>query len=118
MIKKKDKKETFTKAFAALEEALDLPIVTNRDFAGVVQSFEFCYEACWKYLKADLEDQGLTLNPPTPRQVFSLAFQNFYFENEQIALDLIKDRNLSTHTYDRSLAEALVARIQGLTAVG
>ncbi|MCX6118819.1 MAG: nucleotidyltransferase substrate binding protein [Proteobacteria bacterium] len=51
--------------FSALKESVSTPPVENRDFAGIVQSFEFTYELTWKTLKIYLEQQGISA--PFPR---------------------------------------------------
>jgi nucleotidyltransferase substrate binding protein (TIGR01987 family) len=94
----------------ALEEALKTPVVTDRDIAGVIQMFEFCYELSWKYLKFKLEEAGVVST--TPKDVLTKAYQNKIIHDEKIWLDIIKDRNLSVHTYNKLLADELVEKIK------
>lgn len=96
-------------AFEALKEAVATPPVENRDFAGIIQSFEFTYELTWKTLKLVLEHNGI--QAPFPRVCFEEAFKrNMIFGNE-VWKEIIEDRNLSTHTYDQALARKLCAKI-------
>lgn len=104
------KLQNFVNAVYSLEEALKTPVVTDRDTAGVIQMFEFCYELSWKYLKFKLEEAGVVST--TPKDVLTKAYQNKLIHDEKIWLDIIKDRNLSVHTYNKLLADELVEKIK------
>lgn len=104
------KAQNFLNALKSLEEALLLPIVTDRDTAGTIQMFEFCYELSWKLLKKKLEDEGSIAT--TPKDVLTKSYQMKLIDDEAIWLEMIKDRNLSVHTYNKLLADELVERVQ------
>lgn len=104
------KKANFEKALKSLENALALPIETERDVAGIIQMFEFVYELSWKYLKLKLENAGVVAS--TPREVLVKAYQSKMIDDEKLWLGMIKDRNLSVHNYDSNLADELVKKIQ------
>lgn len=97
--------ENFQKALDALHESVATPPTENRDFAGIIQSFEFTYELCWKTLKILLESNGI--DAPFPRIVFEEAFKANLIEGNTIWKDMIEARNLSTHTYNQELAKKL-----------
>ena len=48
----------------------------------------------------------------TPKDVLTKAYQNELIHNENVWLDIIKDRNLSVHTYNKLLADELVEKIK------
>lgn len=98
------------KAYNELRSAISSPITENRDLAGIIKSFEFTYELAWNALKEYLAHQGVTST--TPRDVFSKAFMNDLISNEQAWLDLMQDRNLTSHTYDFNFAREMIQRIQ------
>lgn len=104
------KTENFLRAMESLEDAIALPVQNQRDMAGIIQNFEFVYELGWKMLKERLEEQGIIAN--SPKEVLEKAFQVKFIEEENLWLEIIKARNLSTHTYDRELAEKLVLEIK------
>ena len=104
------------KAYKSLKEAVDEPIKNNRDKAGIIKKFEFVYELSWKAMKRKLEDEGQITS--TPRDVINRAFKNDYILDENLWLEIIKDRNLAVHTYDQQLADLLVERIQKKYTVG
>jgi nucleotidyltransferase substrate binding protein (TIGR01987 family) len=100
----------YQKAFTSLERALAEPVRTERDIAGVIQTFEFVYELAWKNLKRLLEFDGQFTQ--TPRETLSAAFQVGFIADESVWLDMMKDRNLSVHTYDEKFAREMLERIR------
>lgn len=98
-----------TKAFNGLEKALATPPVEDRDFAGIIQNFEFVYELVWKTLKLILENEKI--EAPFPRIVFEESFKRNLVEGNEIWKIIMEDRNLSVHTYDEDLAHSLCKQI-------
>jgi nucleotidyltransferase substrate binding protein (TIGR01987 family) len=64
----------------------------------VVKRFEFTYEMAWKALKRHLTFVGIEAR--SPRMVFKEAYIQNIIEDEDIWLDMIEQRNLSSHIYD------------------
>jgi nucleotidyltransferase substrate binding protein (TIGR01987 family) len=64
----------------------------------VVKRFEFTYEMAWKALKMHLTFVGIEAR--SPRMVFKEAYIQNIIEDEDIWLDMIEQRNLSSHIYD------------------
>ncbi|WP_069470870.1 HI0074 family nucleotidyltransferase substrate-binding subunit [Candidatus Marithrix sp. Canyon 246] len=64
----------------------------------VVKRFEFTYEMAWKALKRYLTFVGIEAR--SPRMVFKEAYIQNFIEDEEIWLDMIEQRNLSSHIYD------------------
>ena len=106
-----DKKTAFESALKSLRAAVAAPVTEDRDLAGIIKNFEFTYETGWKYLRAQLDQQGVGSN--TPREAIESAFRAKMIDDEQTWLAIMKDRNLTLHTYDRAFAEAIVERIKG-----
>jgi nucleotidyltransferase substrate binding protein (TIGR01987 family) len=105
-----DKKMAFESALKSLDSALSSPVTEDRDLAGIIKCFEFTFETGWKYLRALLEHQGIGSN--TPRESIEQAYRAKMIDAEIVWLALMKDRNLTVHTYDRAFAEAMVERIR------
>lgn len=75
----------------------------NEGFADVyldliVKRFEFTYEMSWKALKRYLEFLGFDIK--SPRQAFKEGYTQRILEDEKVWLDMIEQRNLSSHVYD------------------
>lgn len=62
--------------------------------------FEFTYEMAWKALKRVLDYLGI--DALSPRAVFKEAFAQNLLGEEQVWLDMIELRNLSSHVYDEN----------------
>lgn len=60
--------------------------------------FEFTYEMAWKALKRVLDYLGIDAR--APRSVFKEAYAQGLLADEQVWLDMIEMRNLSSHVYD------------------
>ncbi|MBI2928857.1 MAG: nucleotidyltransferase substrate binding protein [Verrucomicrobia bacterium] len=94
-------------AVARLQEAVvqpESPIVRD----AVIQRFEFSFELVWKTLKLYLERQGYECGGPRP--TLKKAFAEGLIataEEADVWLQILDDRNLTSHAYD----EALAARI-------
>lgn len=78
--------------------------------AGLVQTYEFTFELCWKTLKDKLVDDGYSVNSPPEaiRQAFSAGF----IDNIDCWLQALESRNLFVHTHDDSIAEEAVSLIK------
>lgn len=96
--------KNFEKVVQTLTRFISTPAEDDRDRAGVIQAFEFCYELAWKSLKKIAEEQGL--EAPTPLQAFQAGFQmGLIHESEhQLWLDMKATRNLTSHTYSEELS--------------
>jgi len=64
----------------------------------IVKRFEFTYEMSWKALKRYLEFLGFEIK--SPRMAFKEAFAQQIIDDEAVWLDMIEQRNLSSHIYD------------------
>ena len=67
---------------------------------AVIKRFEFTYEMSWKALKRYLDYLGIEAK--SPRQVFKEAYTHGILDNEDIWLDMIEQRNMTSHVYDES----------------
>jgi nucleotidyltransferase substrate binding protein (TIGR01987 family) len=72
---------------------------------AAIQRFEFSFELVWKTLKLYLERQGHECGGP--RSTLKKAFTEGLIstpEDGDVWLQMLEDRNLTTHTYDEELA--------------
>jgi nucleotidyltransferase substrate binding protein (TIGR01987 family) len=79
---------------------------------SVIKRFELSYDLLWKYLREYVGiSQGMYAD--SPRKVFDLCFQ-YEISNEdegQLLFNMIKSRNLTTHTYDVDLANEMSEKV-------
>lgn len=80
------------------------------DKDGVIQRFEFTFELLWKTLKIFLEGEGIECI--TPKECLKSAFRVGLIENEQTALDMLEDRNKTSHTYDKEESQKIFKKIE------
>lgn len=106
--------ESFGKSLARLHEVLGMePTLVNRDSA--IQRFEVTYELAWKSLQRYLREKGVPAL--TPRDCFMEAFRIGLINDDPQWLEMGKDRNLTAHTYDETLAQQVYERIGGYAAL-
>jgi nucleotidyltransferase substrate binding protein (TIGR01987 family) len=102
--------EQFGRALFRLEESLQRS-AEHDDLVidATIQRFEFTIELCWKTLKKMLYAEGLETG--TPRNVLQQAYAAHWINNETTWLDMLRDRNLTSHTYREEQARDIYARI-------
>lgn len=109
-IRWKQRLQNFEKAFLLLERTLKIKNPSEAERGGLIQFYEMAFELGWKLMKDYLEEEGFTVN--SPREAIKQAFQSGVIDAGQQWIDALEDRNLTTHTYDESTAEKVVATIR------
>ncbi len=94
-----------------MEEALQEDLNNSLLVDGTIHRFEFTIKLYWKTLKRVLLSEGIEAN--TPKETLKEAFQAGWLENEEAWLQMLKDRNLTSHTYDEETALLIVHNIKG-----
>ena len=89
----------FSKAILLLQESLKIDSPDFIQKAGIIQFFEMSFELSWNMIKDYLELQGF-VDVKTPREAIKKAFEIGLIEDGHIRMDLLSDRNLTSHTYD------------------
>ncbi|WP_251862433.1 nucleotidyltransferase substrate binding protein [Clostridium sp. Marseille-Q2269] len=117
--------EDFKKAFKKLKESTDLKVEndivketpTNVGVSdshqiknlgsllidGVIQRFEFTFEQSWKLMKLYLEYEGIE-EAKSPRSTIRAAFKYGIIEDGDPWINMMIDRNKTSHVYDESTA--------------
>jgi nucleotidyltransferase substrate binding protein (TIGR01987 family) len=108
-----DELTNFESTLAELKRYLALPIVNDRDRAGIIQGFEFCFEQCWKALQKTAAKQGVQVGSPKMAFTFALNVNLIPATEEPQWLALIRDRNLTSHTYQKAVALEVLGRVSG-----
>ncbi len=103
-----DELDTLATALDRLRSALAQPKTEwTRDAA--IQRFEFTFELAWKAVMHAAHDEGREC--ASPRQAFRLAFSLGWIADDSLWLDMLEDRNRTSHTYNEATAEAIYARL-------
>lgn len=78
----------------------------DRDQAGAVQAFEFCYELAWKIMKRFLAGRGQETG--SPKDTFRAAAIEKIIDDPEIWFEFQKKRVLASYTYDQENLETIV----------
>jgi nucleotidyltransferase substrate binding protein (TIGR01987 family) len=98
--------DNLTKAVALSQERE----LSNLEKQGLIQTFKFTHELAWKVMKDYFFDQGN--NEITgARDAARMAFQNELIIDAEGWMDMIKSRNLSSHTYNDEVADEIAHKI-------
>lgn len=103
----------FSRALSQLEAAVDLANqrpLSELEQQGMIQSFECTHELGWNVLRDYLKDQGtqqLFGSKDTVREAFSVGL----IRDGEVWMQMIRDRNRSSHTYNVDVAQAIVSHI-------
>jgi nucleotidyltransferase substrate binding protein (TIGR01987 family) len=82
--------------------------LTDLERQGLIQAFEFTHELAWKTLKDFLQARavsGLYGSKDTTREAFSQGL----IADGELWMEMIRHRNLSTHTYDEATVNEIVS---------
>lgn len=102
--------ENLERALLRLEEALKEDPNNSLVVDGTIQRFEFTIELYWKTMKRLLLSEGI--DAKTPRETLKEAFQVGWLEDEKAWLQMLKDRNETSHIYDEEMALKILANIK------
>ena len=96
----------FVKAFYELKNAIDES--KNRELSklerqGVIQCFEYTHELAWNVLKVFLTEQDV-LNLIGSKDSTRAAFKSGLILDGETWMNMIRARNLTSHTYDEYYA--------------
>lgn len=95
----------------ALLECGENPTSLNRD--GVIQRFEFTSELAWKACREYLIDMGFKdVNGPKP--IMREAFSSGLVDNSDAWINILNDRNLTSHIYKEETTIEIFNRIKNI----
>jgi nucleotidyltransferase substrate binding protein (TIGR01987 family) len=93
------------RAIVKLKLALEQNSTDELVIDGTIQRFEFCIELFWKMLKRALQEEGIETG--TPREAIQRAYQVKWFDDERLWLQMLHDRNQTSHIYDEEVAKEI-----------
>ncbi len=85
----------FCQALDQLETFFQPPALNERERQGLIKAFEYCFELGWNTLRDLL-----------------LAFRVGLIGDGEAWLAMVQDRNLTSHTYNRSTAEQVSQQVE------
>jgi len=106
-----EKLNDYKRATSRLKEATEIQIETDIIYDGVIQRFEFTFELSWKLMKMFLEYTGIT-EIKSPRSTIKEAFTYGLIEDGEKWIDMMVDRNKTSHLYDEEEAKLIYEKIK------
>lgn len=112
-IRWKQRFDNYLRALQTLRRGVEL--AAQRDLSeleqqGLMHVFEFTHELAWKVLKDYLEEQGV-VGIIGSKNTTKEAFKNGLIDDGEAWMEMIKARNLSSHTYNLDTVAEIVAAI-------
>ena len=106
--------ENFNRAFVLYSTMRDEYISSNTDSTrlALTQSFEIVVELGWKVLKDYLFEKAIEVD--TPVDAVKAAFGANVIQDGQIWIDMVKDRNASSHEYNSDKIEKIIVKIANI----
>jgi len=112
-IRWKQRFNNYLHALQTLTEAVELAQqrpLTKLEQQGLIQGFEFTHELAWNVLKDYLEAQGF-VGLIGSRNATRQAFKDALIADGEAWMDMIKARNLTSHTYNTDIASSIASDI-------
>ncbi|MFM2111489.1 MAG: hypothetical protein RLZZ271_149 [Pseudomonadota bacterium] len=112
-IRWKQRFDNFSRALHQLSMARELAqtrALSDLEKQGVIQGFEIVHELAWNVLRDYLEYEGIQ-GIVGSRGAVREAFKRGLLAEGELWMDMIDKRNLTSHTYNQTLAHELVNTI-------
>ena len=101
----------FCQALDQLETFFQPPALNERERQGLIKVFEYCFELGWITLRDLLLAEG-NADLIGSRDTLRLAFRVGLICDGESWLAMVQDRNLTSHTYNRSTAEQVSQQVE------
>lgn len=105
-IRWKQRFQNYEKSLQYLEQALNIPQPDIIQKAGLIQFFEMSFELAWNVVKDYLEEQGF-IEIRSPRSALKKAFEIGLIDDGHGWMQLLDDRNLTSHAYDEATVDII-----------
>lgn len=104
--------DNYVSALKTLSQSKDQDLGNEFVQGGIIAKFSLQFELGWKLLKEILKYEGdRSAATGSPREIIKASYQYFDWMDEETWLQMLRDRNDTTHIYDAELAERLVSTI-------
>lgn len=106
--------DRLNRALARFKEALALPVEQGANLDGTIQRFEFTFELTWKCAKRALASKGIDAR--SPRDAIKECYALGWINDERTWIDMLTDRNRTSHTYVEEIALEVYGRLEDYAA--
>ena len=77
---------------------------------SIIKRFEICYELAWHALQERLREEGIDAN--SPARAIQGAYQVGWIKDQKGWSEMIDNRNLTVHVYDKKVAVEVSAFVR------
>ena len=105
-IRWKQRFSNYQKALGQLHKFVDKGELSELEEQGLIKAFEYTYELAWTTLKDFLEFQGQS-DLFGSRDTIQKAFQLNLIEDGEEWMDMLKNKNRTSHTYNQETASEI-----------
>ena len=105
--------DNFASAMKQLSDAVEISKkrpLSDLEKQGTIRAFEFTHELAWNTLKDYFEYQGNS-SITGSRDATREAFQKGLIQDGNVWMEMLKSRNLTSHTYNKKIADDIVSEI-------
>jgi|TARA_B110000238_G_C16003996_1_gene385772 nucleotidyltransferase substrate binding protein (TIGR01987 family) len=102
--------DNWNRALAQLTKFMQRDELNELEEQGLIQSFEYNHELAWKTQKDFLENSGYS-DLFGSKNVARTAFEVGLIDDGSVWMDMIKSRNLTSHTYNEETTNKIISAI-------
>jgi nucleotidyltransferase substrate binding protein (TIGR01987 family) len=102
----------YQKALAQLTKFIERETLNELEEQGLIKAFEYTYELSWNLLKDYFQYQGNANTIAGSRDAIRLAFKVGLIADGEGWMDMIENRNLTSHIYNESVAQEIASNIR------
>lgn len=110
-IRWKQRFANYQNALAQLTKFIDKGELNELEEQGLIQAFEYTHELAWNVLRDYLLEKGHQ-NIHGSRDATRAAFKLDLIEDGDSWMDMIRDRNRTSHTYNQETATSIANNIK------
>ena len=100
----------YKKALSQLEKFISKGNLNELEEQGLIQAFEYTHELAWNVLRDYLREQGNAMIHGS-RDATREAFKLDLIKDGDAWMDMISDRNRTSHTYNQTIANQIATNI-------
>lgn len=100
----------YRKALSQLKKFIVKGDLNDLEQQGLIKAFEYTYELAWNTLKDYLAYQGIT-DITGSRDAIRESFRIGIISNGETWMEMLKSRNLTSHTYNEDTADEIASAI-------
>lgn len=109
-IRWKQRFENYCRALTQLSKFIQKGELNEMEIQGIIHSFEYTYELAWNVMKDFLKEKG-NHNIFGSRDAISESFKLGIIVDGEGWMNMFKDRNQTTHTYNEEVVNLIYYNI-------